>query len=283
MNRFQELLVARQTRVPIGTWVMSASPLVAEAIGHAGFDWAVLDMEHTPLDLMELVHLLQALGNTPTAPLVRVPWNDTVMVKRVLDAGAPSLLFPFIQNAAEAQRAVAATRYPPEGVRGMAGMSRASRFGTVPNFFKQANANVCAVLQLETPEAIQQLEAIAAVPGVGGLFVGPGDLSGAMGHVGNLTHPEVMAVMADAARRARALGLPIGTVGGTPEVVARYREIGYDFVAVASDLGLLMRAAQAAAQALRALDAPSAAVAFDAAPEASPALPSAATGQQSGY
>ena len=125
------------------------------------------------------------------------------------------------------------------------------------------------MLQLETPAAIAQLEAIAAVPGVGGLFVGPGDLSGAMGHVGNLTHPEVMTLMASAAERARRLGMPIGTVGGTPEVVARYRAIGYDFVAVASDLGLLMRAAQAAAQALRAIDG--------APPAAAPAKP------QSGY
>ena len=268
MNPFQQLLAARATKVPIGTWVMSASPLVAEAIGHAGFDWAVLDMEHTPLDLMDLVHLLQAVGGTTLVPLVRVAWNDTVNVKRVLDAGAHSLLFPFIQNGEEARKAVAATRYPPEGVRGMAGMSRASRFGTVPDFFKTANQSVCAVLQLETPEAIASLEQIAAVPGVGGLFVGPGDLSGAMGHVGNLTHPAVMDLMADAARRARTIGMPIGTVGGTPEVVAQYRAIGYDFVAVASDLGLLMRAAQAAAQALRAIDG---------------AAPAAASRSHSGY
>ncbi|MBL8333056.1 MAG: 2-dehydro-3-deoxyglucarate aldolase [Rubrivivax sp.] len=256
MNRFHELLAQRTRQVPIGTWVMSASPIVAEAVGHAGFDWAVLDMEHTPLDLMELVHLLQAVGNTPMAPLVRVPWNDTVTVKRVLDAGAPSLLFPFVQNADEARRAVAATRYPPEGVRGMAGMSRASRFGTLPNFFRQANQDLCVVVQHETPESIAQLEAIAAVPGVDALFVGPGDLSGAMGYVGQLTHPAVLALMADAAKRAHAVGKPIGTVGGTPEVVAQYRAIGYDFVAVASDLGLLMRAAQGAAAALRAIDAP---------------------------
>ena len=254
MNPFQQLLADRATRVPIGTWVMSASPIVAEAVGSAGFDWGVIDMEHTPLDLMDLVHMLQAVGNTRMAPLVRVPWNDTVNVKRVLDAGAHSLLFPFIQNAEEARRAVAATRYAPEGVRGMAGMSRASRFGTVPNYFKQANAHVCAVLQMETTESIARLEEIAAVPGVGALFVGPGDLSGSMGHVGNLTHPEVMDQMSSAARRANQLGMAIGTVGGTPEVVAQYRAMGYDFVAVASDLGLLMRAAQAAAQALRAID-----------------------------
>lgn len=251
MNPFVELLNDRTQRTPVGTWVMSASPLVAEAVGLAGFDWGVIDMEHTPLDMMDLVHLLQAVGNTKMSPVVRVPWNDAVFVKRVLDAGAQTLLFPFIQNAGEAARAVAAVRYPPLGVRGMAGMSRASRFGTTPDFLRNANNSVCAVLQLETPAAIEQLEAIAAVPGVAALFVGPGDLSGAMGHVGDITHDDVMAAMADAARRARAIGMPIGSVGGTPEVVARYREIGYDFVAVASDLGLLMRSAQAALQAVR--------------------------------
>jgi 2-keto-3-deoxy-L-rhamnonate aldolase RhmA len=255
LNAFARMLQARTQATPVGTWIMSASPLVAEAVGLAGFDWAVLDMEHTPLDMMDLVHLLQAVGNTPMQPVVRVPWNDTVTVKRVLDAGARTLLFPFVQNADEAARAIAAMRYPPEGVRGMAGMGRASRFGTTPDYFRTANAGLCSVLQLETTEAIGQLEAIAAVPGVDALFVGPGDLSGTMGHVGDLTHPAVMAQMADAARRAHALGMPIGTVGGTPETVARYRAIGYDFVAVASDLGLLMRAAQAAAQALRAIDA----------------------------
>ncbi len=251
MNPFRHLLRARGAQTPIGTWIMSASPIVTEAVGTAGFDWGVLDMEHTPLDLMTLVHLLQAVGNTKMVPVVRVPWNDTVTVKRVLDAGAQTLLFPFIQNAEEATRAVAATRYPPEGVRGMAAMGRASRFGTTPDFFKTANKQVGVLVQLETPQAIAQLEAIAAVPGVDALFVGPGDLSGSMGHVGQLTHPAVMALMADAAQRARAIGKPIGTVGGTPEVVTRYRAIGYDYVAVASDLGLLMRGAQAAVQSLR--------------------------------
>lgn len=258
-NPFARLLRERTAHPPVGTWLMSASPIVAEAVGLAGFDWGVVDMEHSPLDLTTLVQLLQALGNTPMVPVVRVPWNDTVFVKRVLDAGARTLLFPFIQDADEARRAVAATRYPPEGVRGMAGMSRGSRFGTTPDYLRTANAGLCTVLQLETPLAVARLEAIAAVPGVDALFIGPADLSAAMGHAGELTHPAVMALMADAARRANALGLPIGSVGGTPETVARYREIGYDYVAVASDLGLLMRAAQSAAQALRAQGASAAA------------------------
>ena len=254
MNRFKQLLDQRHTHTPLGTWVMSASPLVAEAVGVAGFDWGVLDMEHTPLDLMDLVHLLQAVAGTAMVPVVRVPWNDTVNVKRVLDAGASSLLFPFIQDAEEARRAVAATRYPPQGVRGMAGMSRGSRFGTTPDYLRTANDHICVVLQLETPQAMAQLEAIAAVPGVDALFVGPGDLSGAMGHVGQLTHPDVMASMADAARRARAIDMPIGSVGGNAETVAAYRTAGYDFVAMASDLGLLMRGLHGALQAMRQSD-----------------------------
>ena len=120
MNPFAQLLRSRGAQPAIGTWVLSASPLVAEAVGLAGFDWGVLDMEHTPLDLMGLVQLLQAVGNTKMVPVVRVPSNDAVTVKRVLDAGALTLLFPMVQSAAEAQQAVASTRYPPQGVRGLA-------------------------------------------------------------------------------------------------------------------------------------------------------------------
>ena len=251
MNPFRQLLLAHGAKAPIGTWVMSASPIVAEAVGTAGFDWGVLDMEHAPVDLMDLVHLLQAVGNTKMVPVVRVPWNDAVTVKRVLDAGAQTLLFPLVQDADDARRAVAATRYPPEGVRGMAGMGRASRFGTTRDYLSIANQTIGVVVQLESPAALARLEEIAAVPGVDALFVGPADLSGAMGHPGELMHPEVMTAMADAAERAKAVGVPIGTVGGTPEEVTRYRAAGYDFVAVSSDLGLLMRGAQAAVQALR--------------------------------
>ncbi|MDP1646793.1 MAG: aldolase/citrate lyase family protein [Rubrivivax sp.] len=251
MNPFNQLLRAHGAKSPIGTWVLSASPIVAEAVGSAGFDWGVLDMEHAPVDLMQLVQLLQAVGNTKMVPVVRLPWNDAVTVKRVLDAGALTLLFPMVQSADEARRAVAATRYPPEGVRGMAGMSRASRFGTTRDHLRTANQSIAVVVQLETPAAVARLEEIAAVPGVDALFVGPADLSGAMGHAGELMHPDVMNLMTDAAERAEAVGVPIGTVGGSPEEVTRYRAAGYDFVAVSSDLGLLMRGAQAAVQALR--------------------------------
>jgi 2-keto-3-deoxy-L-rhamnonate aldolase RhmA len=256
MNPFRTLLQRRDGPAAVGTWLMSASPLVVEAVGHAGFDWGVVDMEHSPLDLQTVVHLLQAAAGTPLVPVLRVPWNDTVMLKRVLDAGAQTVLVPFVQNAAEAAAAVAATRYPPQGVRGMAGMSRGSRFGTWPDYFTSANASISVIVQLETPQAVSQLEAIAAVDGVDALFLGPADLSGALGLPGKLGDPQVNAVMADAARRCRAVGKPVGTVGGTAEVVAQYRAMGFDFLAIASDMGLLMRAARESLAAVRAQAAP---------------------------
>jgi len=194
--------------------------------------------------------MLQAVAATNMVPVVRVPWNDTVTIKRVLDCGAQTLLVPFVQNAQEAAAAVAATRYPPEGVRGMAAMGRASRFGTAVDYVKQANRGVCVIAQLETPAAAR-VDDIATVPGVEALFVGPADLSASMGHMGQLMHPQVLELTARVVARAKALGKPVGTVGATPEIVACYQAIGFDFVAIASDLGLLMRAAQAALAAVR--------------------------------
>jgi len=254
MNAFRQLIQASGAHPPVGSWISSASPIVAEAIGCAGFDWGLVDMEHAPLDVMGVVQILQALAGTKMLPVVRVPWNDMVMVKRVLDAGATTVMFPFVQNADEARRAVAATRYPPEGVRGMAGTSRATRFGTTPNYFKTANQNIGVIVQLETPQAIDELDAIAGVKGVDALFVGPADLSAALGHIGQLTHPAVLDLMARAVQRCKALGVPVGTLGANPEMVAQYRAIGFDYVAVSSDIGFIMRGAQAAIAALRTRD-----------------------------
>ena len=255
MNAFRHLLKAAGSHPPIGTWLTSASALVAEAMGHAGFDWAVIDTEHGPADTMDVVQMLQALSCTRLVPVVRVAANDAVLVKRVLDAGAATVMFPCVQSAAEAQRAVASVRYPPEGVRGMAGMSRASRFGTAVNYLKIANQGIATIVQLESGEALDALEAIAAVDGVDALFIGPADLSGNLGHPGELTHPSVVKAMSDAVQRARDAGRSIGTVGGDPSQVAQYRAMGFDFVAVSSDLGLMMQAAQAALAALRTQEA----------------------------
>ena len=250
MNPFRQLLRTAAAHTPLGTWILSASPLVAEAVGHAGFDWGVVDMEHAPLDVSGLVGMLQAVAATRMVPVVRVPWNEPVVVKRVLDAGATTVMFPFVQNADEARRAVAATRYPPLGVRGMVGMSRATKFGTVSNFVEHAQQGIGVIVQLETPAALDAVAAIAEVPGVDALFIGPADLSAAMGHPGHADHPAVLERMAKAAAQCKRLGKPLGTIGDSTAAVAQYRAAGFDFVAVSSDLGLLMRGAQAAASAL---------------------------------
>lgn len=256
-NPFHSMLARKDLPAgyPVGTFVMSASHVVAEAVGCAGFDWAVIDMEHTPLDLSGLVHVLQAVAGTPMLPITRVPWNDTVIVKRVLDAGAQTLMFPFVQDAAQAEAAVAACKYAPQGVRGMAAMSRGSRFGTVRDYFKRANEGISVIAQIETPQAVERLEEIARVPGVDSLFVGPGDLSGAMGRAGDLLNPEVVEVMGRCVALCHAQHKPIGTVGGTPEAVATYRRLGFDYIGVGSDLGLMMRNCAAALAAIRAQDA----------------------------
>ena len=263
MNAFKQLLQqptrhgddtrprASHLRVPLGTWLMSASPVVAEAVGHAGFDWAVLDMEHSPLDVPGVLSMLQALATTRLAPVVRVPANDAVVIKRVLDLGASTLMVPLVQDAVEAARAVAATRYPPQGVRGAAGMSRATRYGTQRLDTQAADAGLALILQLETPRALDALEAIAAVDGVDAIFIGPADLSAAMGHGGDTRHPEVMRAVAQAGERARAAGIPVGTLAGTPELAAQWRAAGFDFIGLGSDLGLLVHAAQATLTALR--------------------------------
>ena len=209
------------------------APATAEALGCAGFDFLVVDMEHVPIDVGAMIEILRTVAGTPAQAIVRPPWNDMVMVKRAMDAGAMSLLFPFVQNADEARRAVASTRYPPDGVRGVAGTHRGSRFGAVANYLKRANEEVCVIVQIETPAALLRLEEIAAVPGVDSIFVGPGDLSASMGHIGDIGNPAVQEQLAAAAASCRRLGKPCGIVGATPEMVAKFVEYGYSWVAIA--------------------------------------------------
>ena len=254
MNPFRQLLAASRHRVPIGTWISSTSPIVAEAVGHAGFDWGVIDMEHTAIDVAGVLHVLQAVAATKMLPIVAVPSGDEASVQRVLDAGAATLMFPMIESAAQAQRAVASTRFRPLGHRGLSAMSRASRYGTLPNHVRQADAAQGVVVQLETAQSLRELDTICAVDGVDAVFVGPSDLSASLGHGGQLGHPEVMRTMGTVVQRCRALGMPVGTVGQTPELVAQYRAMGFDYIGIASDLALLMRGAHDAITALRTPD-----------------------------
>jgi 2-keto-3-deoxy-L-rhamnonate aldolase RhmA len=176
--------------------------------------------------------------------IVRPAWNDPVIFKRLLDLGVQSLLVPMVQTAEEARRAVEATRYPPSGIRGIAVVHRANRYGRVKDYHVQANREMCVLVQLETRRAVAELEAIAAVEGVDGLFIGPSDLAGDLGHLGDNRHPEAVKVFAEACARARQAGKPIGILAPVEEDARRYLEMGFTYVAVGSDVGLLRAAAE---------------------------------------
>lgn len=242
VNQFKQALLQR--RAPVGAWLVSAAPSTAEALGCLGFDFLVVDMEHTPIDMLQVVGILQTIAGTPAQAIVRPPWNDTVMVKRVLDAGAQSLLFPFVQNAEEARRAVASTRYPPAGVRGVAAMHRGSRYGTIANYTQRANEEICVIVQIETAPALAQIEAIAAVPGVDSIFIGPADLSASMGFPGDMGNAAVQDKLAAGAQTCKRLGKPCGIVGADPATVHRFLDYGFSWVAVGSDLAMLVSRAR---------------------------------------
>ncbi|MDR3522137.1 MAG: aldolase/citrate lyase family protein [Acidocella sp.] len=226
-------------KIPLGTWLMSGAPATAEALGHAGFDFLVVDMEHVPVDAPQAIEHLRAIGNTPAVPVVRIPWNDPIWIKRVMDAGAETLMVPFVQNAVQAEAAAQSMRYPPVGRRGVAAMHRASHYGADRTYLKTANDCAFLIVQLETPEAIANLPAIAKVPGVDALFIGPGDLSAAMGHIGEVGHADVQKALAAAVAPARAAGLPIGILAPNLDFAKQFIGYGYNFVAVASDLAML--------------------------------------------
>lgn len=249
VNAFKRNLKRREPM--LGVWAMSGSAVAAEALGFAGYDFVVLDMEHGPNDAPRTLALLQAMAGTPAESVVRLPWNDKVVVKQLLDLGAQTLMFPYIQNAEEARAAIAATRYPPEGIRGFAGMSRATRYGGVPNYPATFTDELCVIAQLETAAALAELEAIAAVPGIDCIFVGPGDLSADMGFVGQPDHPDVQKAIAAAAAHCARLGMPSGILAPNAAKAGDYLDYGYSWVATGSDLGLMMSTARGELKTLR--------------------------------
>jgi len=238
VNRFKHAIASG--KAPVGTWLSSGAPATAEALGFAGFDFLVVDMEHTPIDVPQMIGILRTIAGTPAQAIVRPPWNDMVMIKRVMDAGALTLLLPFVQNAAEARRAVAHTRYPPDGVRGVAGSHRGSRYGLVDDYLKRANAEICVIVQIETLEALGQLEEIASVPGIDSIFIGPADLSASMGLLGDMGNPAVQERLAAGAATCRRIGKPCGIVGFTPELVGQFIDYGYSWVAIGSDMSFMV-------------------------------------------
>jgi 4-hydroxy-2-oxoheptanedioate aldolase len=240
-NRFKHAIAAGQLQ--IGLWCSLCSNIAADIVRDSGFDWLLLDTEHSPNEIPDVLAQLQAGEGGAATPIVRPAWNDTVIIKRCLDIGAQTLLVPYVQNPEEAKRAVEAVRYPPTGVRGVAVASRASRYGRVTDYLKKANAEICLLVQVETQSALAQLEAIAKVEGVDGVFIGPSDLSASLGHIGNPAHPEAQKAMEDAVRRLKAIGKPAGILTGNEDEIRRYIGWGYTFVAVGSDVGLLKNGA----------------------------------------
>jgi len=237
-NRFKSRLANGEKL--IGSWLMSGSAALCEAMGCVGFDYLVLDMEHVPVDVPQALGLLQAIEATGTPVLARLPWNDIVMVKKMLDAGAQSILLPFVQDADEARRAASYAHYPPRGVRGVAGLHRASRWGNIRNYLKEADDQIMVSVQLETMGAVEKIEEIAAVEGIDGLFIGPADLAASMGLLGDMNNARVQEALERGAKFCNSIGKPIGIVAGTPEMSKRYVEYGFDHVAVGVDVGMLI-------------------------------------------
>lgn len=253
-NSFKSALI--EGRRVFGLWCTLSSPFATEVVAGAGYDWLLLDTEHSPGDPLTVLPQLQVIAGYPAvSPVVRPAANDAVLIKRFLDAGAQSLLIPYVQTAQEAEAAVRATRYPPDGIRGVSALTRATRFGRVPGYFDDAAMEICVIVQIETQTALDNLEAIAAVPGVDALFVGPADLAASLGFGANQQHPEMRAKVIDTIERIKAAGKPAGLLTGDGVLQEMSLAAGIDFLAIGVDAGILARGAEAALARSRATSA----------------------------
>jgi len=248
-NRFKARLA--EGGVQYGLWVTIPDPSVVEAMAGAGFDWIVLDSEHTPVEPSDMLPLLQAAAPYPADVIVRPVVNDTALIKRHLDQGALSILLPYIQSAEEAQAAVAAVRYPPRGMRGVAGTMRAARYGRVADYTRQADAEICLILQIETAQALSNLDAIVGTDGVNAIFIGPSDLAASLGYPGQPGHPEVRKAILSAIQRISAIGKPAGILTLDEGFAGDCVAAGARFVAVGVDMALLVGSADALARRFR--------------------------------
>jgi 4-hydroxy-2-oxoheptanedioate aldolase len=239
-NPFKERLL--RGTVQIGLWLSLANSYTAEICAGAGFDWLLIDGEHGPNDLRSVLAQLQAIAAYPPQAVVRPPSGETWMIKQLLDIGARTLLVPMVETAEQAAALVAAVRYPPHGIRGVgAAVARASGFDRRSDYMSQADAEVCLLVQIETRRGLENLDAIAAIDGVDGLFIGPADLSASLGHPGDPTAPAVQAAIDDAIRRIVASGKAAGILMGDEALARRAIAAGACFVAVGTDVGLLAR------------------------------------------
>lgn len=238
-NAFKQRLSTGEKQ--IGIWITLAAPVAAEVCAPSGFDWMLIDMEHSPTELTDMVNCLRAAMGGTAEPIVRIPWNDPVMVKRVLDAGARTLLFPYVQNAEEARRAVQATRYPPDGFRGTGGTTRATLYGRVPNYFHRAHEQICTIIQVESPEAVRNIPEICRVDGLDAVFIGPNDLAANSGYLGQMYHEDVQTMCADALKAIKAGGKGAGILTFVPDTAKKQFDDGFDFIAVGGDANILAK------------------------------------------
>lgn len=226
----------------IGLWITLADGLAAEVVAGSGYDWVVIDTEHSPGDGLDTAAQLQAFAGTNTTALVRPAWNDAVLIKRALDLGAKGLVIPMIQSVEEAKQAIAATRYPPHGIRGVAGGTRATNFGRITDYYDRIDTELTVILQLETAAAISCAAEIAALDGVDGIFFGPADIAADIGHLGNPMHEDVWALIKLAAAKLQAMGMPCGTLVLDTEFAADLLNNGFTFVATGTDASAFVRA-----------------------------------------
>jgi 4-hydroxy-2-oxoheptanedioate aldolase len=235
----------RESRPQIGLWLALADAYPAEICAGAGFDWVLIDGEHAPNDLRSILAQLQVLAAYPAHPIVRPPIGEVHLIKQLLDIGAQSLMIPMVDSAEQARRLVSAVTYPPAGIRGVgSALGRASRWNGIPGYLENPEAEICLIVQVETVEGLRNLDSIAAVDGVDGVFLGPSDLSASMGHRGSPTHPDVVGAIEDAIGRIHAAGKAAGVLANDETFARRYMAAGVDFIAVGSDVGLLARASR---------------------------------------
>ncbi|WLG32236.1 4-hydroxy-2-oxoheptanedioate aldolase [Pseudomonas simiae] len=255
VNRFKQRL--RNGEVQIGLWLGLADAYCAELAANAGFDWLLIDGEHAPNHLQGMLAQLQAVAPYPSQALIRPVIGDSALIKQLLDIGARTLLVPMIESAAQALELVRAMRYPPQGIRGVgSALARASRWNSIQGYLDQADDQMCLLVQIENLEGLANLDEIAAVEGVDGVFIGPADLSASMGHRGNPGHPEVQAAIEDAIGRIVQSGKAAGILSADENLARRYIELGATFVAVGVDTTVLMRGLQALAGKFKSVPTP---------------------------
>lgn len=226
----------------IGMWVGLADGYCAEIAANAGFDWLLIDGEHAPNDLRTILHQLQSIAAYPSQAVVRPVTGDVGLIKQLLDIGAQTLLIPMIETAEQAELMVKATRYPPEGIRGVgSALARASRWNSLSNYLNEADEQICVLVQIESKKGLENIDAILAVEGIDGVFIGPADLSAALGHRGNPGHPEVQEIIVSSIKKIRQAGKAAGILSADEKLAKHYLSLGTEFVAVGVDSSLLMK------------------------------------------